>query len=117
VVDSLGLPVSYADRKPHQVSGGQRQRFALARGLIIQPRILICDEVVSALDVSVQGSILNGLKRFCRGSAAGLAFVSHGIPATAFISDRIVVMLEGRSSSAVPQRRSSAMPVTSTPEA
>jgi ABC-type glutathione transport system ATPase component len=96
VVDALGLPLSYADRKPHQVSGGQRQRFALARGLIVQPRILICDEVVSALDVSVQGSILNGLKRFCRGSVAGLAFVSHGIPATAFISDGIVVMLEGK---------------------
>ena len=96
VIDSLGLPVSYADRKPYQVSGGQRQRFALARGLIVRPRILICDEVVSALDVSLQGSILNGLKKFCRGAQAGLAFVSHGIPATAFISDDIIVMLGGR---------------------
>jgi ABC-type glutathione transport system ATPase component len=96
VIDALGLPPGYAERRPHQVSGGQRQRFALARGLIVQPRVLICDEVVSALDVSVQGAILNGLKRFCRSSGAAIAFVSHGIPATAFVSDDIAVMLAGR---------------------
>jgi peptide/nickel transport system ATP-binding protein len=95
-LDLLGLSHAMADRKPSQVSGGQRQRFALARALVVGPRLLICDEVVSALDVSIQGSILNVLKRYCRDAEAGLAFVSHGLPATAFIADEIVVMLHGK---------------------
>ena len=78
------------------MSGGQRQRFAIARGLIVDPKILVCDEVVSALDVSVQGSILNLLKHYCRAHGAGLVFVSHGLPATAFISDDLMVMYQGR---------------------
>jgi ABC-type glutathione transport system ATPase component len=92
----MGLSPGYADRRPHQVSGGQRQRFAIARGLVVGPRLLICDEVVSALDVSVQGSILNMLKRYCADSGAGLVFVSHGLAATAFISDELVVMYRGQ---------------------
>jgi len=92
---SLGLPEELAHRYPAQVSGGQRQRFALARCLAVRPRILICDEVVSALDVSVQGSILNLLKRYCLEQEAGLFFVSHGLPATAFVADEIVVMHHG----------------------
>jgi ABC-type oligopeptide transport system ATPase subunit len=94
-VVSLGLPEELAGRYPAQVSGGQRQRFALARCLAVRPQILICDEVVSALDVSVQGAILNLLKRYCTEQSAGLFFVSHGLPATAFVSDRIVVMHRG----------------------
>jgi len=92
----LGLDPAAADRYPSQVSGGQRQRFSLARGLISRPRILMCDEVVSALDVSVQGSILNLIKRYCREHECGLVFVSHGLPATAFIADEIVVMRGGK---------------------
>ncbi|MCF7550457.1 ABC transporter ATP-binding protein [Pseudonocardia sp. WMMC193] len=92
---SLGLPEELAHRHPSQVSGGQRQRFALARCLAVRPQILICDEVVSALDVSVQGAILNLLKRYCAEHSAGLFFVSHGLPATAFVADRIVVMHRG----------------------
>jgi ABC-type oligopeptide transport system ATPase subunit len=92
---SLGLPEELAHRHPSQVSGGQRQRFALARCLAVRPQILICDEVVSALDVSVQGAILNLLKRYCAEQSAGLFFVSHGLPATAFVADRIVVMHRG----------------------
>jgi peptide/nickel transport system ATP-binding protein len=95
-LDQLGLSPEMASRKPSGVSGGQRQRFALARALVVRPRLLICDEVVSALDVSVQGSILNLLKNYCRQAGAGLAFVSHGLPATAFIADEIVVMLRGQ---------------------
>ncbi|MFT4087692.1 MAG: ATP-binding cassette domain-containing protein [Gordonia sp. (in: high G+C Gram-positive bacteria)] len=93
---SLELAPELADRYPHQVSGGQRQRFALARAIVVRPGMLICDEVVSALDVSVQGAVLNILRRHCQHSGAGLIFVSHGLPATAFVSDRIVVMLRGR---------------------
>jgi len=95
VFDELGLPDGLADRYPDQVSGGQRQRFSIARGLVVRPRFLLCDEVVSALDVSVQGKILNVIKRYCRDTSAGLVFVSHGLPATAFVADRIVVMYRG----------------------
>ncbi|MET1052280.1 MAG: ATP-binding cassette domain-containing protein [Mycetocola sp.] len=92
----VGLDVALAGRKPHQVSGGQRQRFALARSLIVRPSILVCDEVVSALDVSVQGTILNLLKRYCEDHQAGLVFVSHGLPATAFVADELLVMYRGQ---------------------
>lgn len=92
---SLGVDAALADRKPGQVSGGQRQRFSLARALVVQPSVLICDEVVSALDVSVQGQILNYIKAFCESTGASLVFVSHGLPATAFLCDELVVMYAG----------------------
>ncbi|SNS37866.1 ABC transporter ATP-binding protein [Rhodococcoides kyotonense] len=92
----LSLPVELATRYPSQVSGGQRQRFAIARALVVRPKLLICDEVASALDVSVQGSILNLLKSYCMDNGAGLVFVSHGLPATAFITDEIAVMFHGK---------------------
>ncbi|OLT12398.1 peptide ABC transporter ATP-binding protein [Pseudonocardia sp. CNS-139] len=92
----LGLDPQLANRLPHQVSGGQRQRFAIARALVVRPRLLVCDEAVSALDVSVQGAVLNLVKRYCREHGAGLVFVSHGLPATAFVADRLVVMHRGR---------------------
>ncbi len=95
-VAGLSLAVPLADRHPNEVSGGQRQRFALARAMIVRPRILVCDEVVSALDVSVQGSVLNLLKRYSIEHRAALAFVSHGLPATAFLCDELVVMRSGR---------------------
>jgi ABC-type dipeptide/oligopeptide/nickel transport system ATPase subunit len=95
-LDSLGLPSSLSKRYPTDVSGGQRQRFAIARALVVKPRILICDEVVSALDVSVQGSILNFLKDYCEENHAGLVFVSHGLPATAFVSSSLMVMYQGQ---------------------
>ena len=96
VIADLELTPALADRYPQHVSGGQRQRFALARALIVRPGLLVCDEVVSALDVSVQGSVLNMLRRYGIESGAGLVFVSHGLPATAFISERIVVMRNGQ---------------------
>jgi len=92
----LGLDPMMADRPPASVSGGQRQRFSIARALIVEPSMLICDEVVSALDVSVQGSILNFLKQYVRERGAGIVFISHGLPATAFVSDELRVMYQGR---------------------
>lgn len=96
VLTSLTIDPRLAERRPGAVSGGQRQRFAIARALIVEPQILVCDESVSALDVSVQGSVLNEIKRYCEDSGAGLVFVSHGVPATAFISTELAVMHRGR---------------------
>lgn len=95
-LSALSLDPALASRKPHQVSGGQRQRFAIARALVVQPKIIVCDEAVSALDVSVQGSVLNLLKEHCERNDSGLVFVSHGLPATAFISEELIVMYQGR---------------------
>ncbi len=92
----LGVSPELTDRHPSEVSGGQRQRLAIARALVVEPNLLVCDEVVSALDVSVQGSILNLLKRYCAERDAALVFVSHGLPATAFVSDRLLVMRGGQ---------------------
>jgi len=95
ILDLLRLDVAQLDRYPHEVSGGQRQRFSLARALVVRPRFLVCDEVVSALDVSVQGAVLNTIKRYCAEHSVGLLFVSHGLPATAFIARHLVVMRYG----------------------
>lgn len=95
VAHELDLNPALYDRYPHQLSGGQRQRFSLARSLVVEPRILLCDEVVSALDVSVQGQVLNLIKRYVQQNGTGLVFVSHGLPATAFISDELIVMQKG----------------------
>lgn len=95
VLALLQLDPTHLRRYPSEVSGGQRQRFAIARALVVRPRILICDEVVSALDVSVQGTVLNIIKEYCATNEVGLAFVSHGLPATAFIARELVVMRAG----------------------
>lgn len=95
VLGSLEVDPAIADRLPPGVSGGQRQRFAIARALVVGPRVLICDEVVSALDVSVQGSVLNHLKAHCALTGCGLVFVSHGLPATAFVADTLAVVHRG----------------------
>lgn len=96
VAAELDLDPRFYDRYPHQLSGGQRQRFSLARGLVVAPRILLCDEVVSALDVSVQGQVLNLIKKYVKENNTGLVFVSHGLPATAFISSELLVMQRGK---------------------
>lgn len=95
VLRLLQLDPAFLDRYPGQISGGQRQRFALARSLVVRPRILMCDEVVSALDVSVQGAVLNMIRDYCDTHSVGLGFVSHGLPATAFISSTLLVMRHG----------------------
>lgn len=104
IAEELALDPALYNRFPHQVSGGQRQRFALARSLVVEPRLLLCDEVVSALDVSVQGTVLNLIKGFVRRHRMGLMFVAHGLPAVTFISRELLVMKRGEVVEAGPVR-------------
>ncbi len=91
----MGLDPSLLDRKPAALSGGQRQRFAIVRAVLPRPRLLLADEAVSALDVSVQGAVLNLLKDYCESTGCALMFVSHGLPTTAFMTEEVVVMNKG----------------------
>jgi peptide/nickel transport system ATP-binding protein len=96
ILDEVGLPAAATDRYPHEFSGGQRQRLGLARALILQPEMIVADEPVSALDVSIQAQILNLMRDLQREHELTYLFISHDLSVVRYVSDNIGVMYLGK---------------------
>jgi len=96
LLDLVGLPKNSKNRYPHEFSGGQRQRIGIARALSLRPKLIVCDEPVSALDVSIQAQVLNLFKDLQKELNLTYLFIAHGLGAVKYISDRIAVMYLGK---------------------
>lgn len=96
ILDAVNMRREYMDRYPHEFSGGQRQRIGIARALCVNPEMVICDEAVSALDVSIQAQVLNLLMKLKEERQLTYVFITHNLSVVEYISDRIAVMYLGR---------------------
>lgn len=96
LLDQVGLEREHAERYPHQFSGGQRQRIAIARALAMEPRLIVCDEAVSALDVSVQSQVIELLGRLRDELGIAFIFIAHDLPLVRDFADRVIVMKSGQ---------------------
>ena len=105
LLERVEMPTDSLWRYPHEFSGGQRQRLAIARALVLEPRFVLCDEVTSALDVSVQAGILKLLRRLVDEQQLGMLFITHNMGVVEYLADRMAVMRDGRIVEAGPTAR------------
>lgn len=96
LLESVGLPVDFLDRYPHEFSGGQRQRICIARAIALEPELLICDEAVSALDLSIRAQVLDLLAELKKKLHLSFLFITHDIGVVQHVADRIIVMNRGK---------------------
>ena len=96
ILETVGMDPNVMERHPYEFSGGQRQRIGIARVMILKPKLVIADEAVSALDVSIQAQVLNLIKKLQRESGVSMLFISHDLGVVRHISDRVAVMFEGK---------------------
>src|SRR5699024_9708978 len=96
LLETVGLNIDHATRYPHEFSGGQRQRIGIARALAVEPRFIVCDEPISALDVSIQAQIINLLEQLQAERGLTYLFIAHDLSMVKYFSDRIGMMYRGK---------------------